>query len=62
MIENGADLLVAAMALQQRAGISFWDAMVVEAAANAGCDRLYSEDLNARQRFGAVEVVNPFAG
>jgi predicted nucleic acid-binding protein len=26
-----------------------------------GCDRLYTEDLNASQRFGGVEIINPFA-
>jgi len=60
VIENDGELLVAAMTLQQRASLSFWDALVVEAAAVGGCDRLYSEDLNARQRFGSVEIVNPF--
>jgi predicted nucleic acid-binding protein len=62
VVDNDGDLLVAAMGLQQRATLSFWDALVVEAASAAGCERLYSEDLNPRQRFGAVEVVNPFAG
>jgi predicted nucleic acid-binding protein len=33
----------------------------VQAAITAGCDRLYSEDLNAGQSFGAMLVVNPFA-
>jgi predicted nucleic acid-binding protein len=61
VVENESGLLIAAMALQQKASISFWDALVVEAAAAAGCDRLYSEDLNPRQRFGSVEIVNPFA-
>jgi predicted nucleic acid-binding protein len=61
VIDNDGELLVAAMTLQQKASISFWDALVVEAAAVAGCDRLYSEDLNPRQRFGSVEIVNPFA-
>ena len=61
VVDNDGELLVAAMALQQRASVSFWDALVIEAAASARCDRLYSEDLNARQRFGSVEVVNPFA-
>ena len=61
MIDNDGDLLVAAMTLQLRASVSFWDALVVEAAVAARCDLLYSEDLNPRQRFGSVEVVNPFA-
>jgi predicted nucleic acid-binding protein len=60
IVDNDGDLLVAAMALQYKGSISFWDALVVEAASAAGCDRLYSEDLNPGQRFGAVEIVNPF--
>jgi predicted nucleic acid-binding protein len=60
IVDNDGDLLVAAIDLQQRASISFWDALVVEAAVAARCDRLYSEDLNPRQRFGSVEVINPF--
>jgi predicted nucleic acid-binding protein len=34
--------------------------MVVQAAIEAGCDQLYSEDLNASQRFGSLVIVNPF--
>ena len=61
VVENDSHLLVASMALQQKASISFWDALVVEAASTAACDRLYSEDLNSGQRFGSIEIVNPFA-
>jgi len=61
VVDNTPKLLVAAASLQQRAQISFWDALVVQAAIDAGCDRLYSEDLNASQRFGSLVVVNPFA-
>jgi predicted nucleic acid-binding protein len=60
VVENTKSLLVQAIDLQQRAQLSFWDAMVVQAAIQAGCDRLYSEDLNAGQRFDSVIVVNPF--
>lgn len=60
-LDNDGGLLVAAMILQQKASISFWDALIVEAAAVGGCDRLYAEGLNPRQRFGSVEIVNPFA-
>jgi predicted nucleic acid-binding protein len=60
VVENTGNLLVQAAELQQRAQLSFWDAMVVQAAIQAGCDRLYTEDLNAGQRFGSVLVVNPF--
>ena len=61
VIENDGELLVAAMTLQQKVSLSFWDALVVEAATSGRCDRLFSEDLNPRQRFGSVEIVNPFA-
>jgi predicted nucleic acid-binding protein len=60
VVENTGKLLVEAVSLQQRAQLSFWDAMVVQAAINAGCDKLYTEDLNAGQRIGSVVIVNPF--
>lgn len=41
--------------------LSGWDAMVVQAALQAGCDVLLSEDLQPGRRFGSLEVVNPFA-
>ena len=40
--------------------LSIWDAMVVEAALRSGAPTLYTEDLNAGQRFGSLTVVNPF--
>lgn len=43
-------------------GITFWDAAIVAAAESGGCDRIFSEDLNSGQFYGAVSVVNPFAG
>jgi predicted nucleic acid-binding protein len=60
VVENTGALLQEAIRLQQQAQLSFWDAMVVQAALEAGCDVLYSEDLSAGQRFGALVVVNPF--
>ena len=60
VIENTGMLLTTAIELQQKAQLSFWDAMVVQAAIDGGCDTLYSEDLNAGQRFGPLVVVNPF--
>jgi predicted nucleic acid-binding protein len=61
VVENTGTLLIGGARLQQKAQLSFWDALIVQAAIEAGCDRLYSEDLNAGQRFGSVVVVNPFA-
>lgn len=40
--------------------ISYWDGAIVAAAARAAAPVLYSEDLNHGQRYGAVQVMNPF--
>jgi predicted nucleic acid-binding protein len=61
VVDNTGALLVSAVDLHQKTQLSFWDAMVVQAAINGGCERLYSEDLNDGQRFGSVQVSNPFA-
>jgi len=60
VVENTGRLLTSAIDLQQKAQLSFWDAMVVQAAIEAGCDKLYSEDMNAGQHFGSLVIVNPF--
>ncbi len=41
--------------------LSLWDALIVEAAARAGCTQVTTEDLNAGQDFGGVLIVNPFS-
>jgi predicted nucleic acid-binding protein len=61
VVDNTGGLLLDAIALQQKSSISFWDALVVQAGVASGCERLYSEDLNAGQRFGEMVIVNPFA-
>ena len=44
----------------ERFGISYWDAAILAAAEALGAETVYSEDLNAGQRYGQVRVVNPF--
>jgi predicted nucleic acid-binding protein len=61
VIDNTGRMLLDAMELQRKAQLSFWDSLVVQAAIDAGCDRLYTEDLNAGQRIGSVTIVNPFS-
>lgn len=51
-----------AVELSASAMFSFWDALVVVAAARSGAKRLYSEDLQNGQTILGVEVVNPFGG
>jgi predicted nucleic acid-binding protein len=57
---NAASVL-RGLALSQRFQLSPWDGWIVQAALDAGCLVLFSEDLHAGQRFGDLEIVNPFA-
>ena len=41
-------------------GVHFYDGMIVAAAERARCERIWSEDLNAGQKYFGVEVRNPF--
>lgn len=42
------------------AQLSYWDALIVAAAEQSGCEWLLSEDFPAGRKFGAITVVNPF--
>ncbi len=58
----GADegLVLEAVELSQRYKIVFWDGMIIAAANRAGAHTLFTEDLNHGQKYGEVEVINPF--
>ncbi len=56
----GADDVLEAIALHEQATLSFWDAMVVLAAAQSGCDLLWTEDLNDGQLVRGVRIRDPF--
>jgi len=47
--------------IEPRYKVSFWDALILQAAESSGAALLYSEDLAAGQRYGALRVVNPLA-
>jgi len=49
-----------AVALARDFKLSFYDALIVAAAMDAGCEVLCSEDLQDGQKFGALTVENPF--
>ena len=55
-------------ALAQRAAarttaeqIAYWDALILEAAVEAGADTIYSEDLQHGRAYQGLTVQNPFA-
>lgn len=60
VVENTGDLLLGAIRRASRLKISFWDALIVEAALVEHCDCLWTEDLNHGQRIGDLVIVNPF--
>lgn len=60
VVVNDQNSIIDALALEARYQLSFWDALIVQAANAAAVDVLYSEDLSPGQRYGSVELVNPF--
>lgn len=40
--------------------INFWDACIVSNAEYAGCDTIFSEDLNTGQFYSGIRITNPF--
>ncbi len=61
IVVNTPASVIQALDLEARHKISFWDALIVQAAESSGATVLYSEDLAAGQRYGSVRVVNPLA-
>ena len=62
VVENTRELLTGAIRRAAHLRISFWDALILEAAVSERCDRLWTEDLNHGQRIGNLVIVNPFLG
>jgi len=61
VVVNGGDSILEALDLEARYQVSFWDALVIQAAQAGGAELLYSEDLSDGQTYGRVRVVNPLA-
>jgi len=62
VVINDTKSVLEALAFERRYKVSFWDALILQAAENAGVETLLSEDLAAGQRYGGFRVENPFAG
>lgn len=59
-ITNSAESILRALDIEERHQLSFWDAMIIQAAARGECEILYSEDLSNGREYEGVLVVNPF--
>ena len=49
-----------AVSLARENGLDIYDALIVAAAIEANCDRLFTEDLQHGLKFGDCVIVNPF--
>lgn len=56
-----ADTLREAWRVEDRFGLSFWDALIVGAARSTGCRYLLTEDLQDDQDLDGLRVVDPFS-
>ena len=53
-------MILDAIAVSQKLGFSFWDALIVQAAIQGGAVTLYSEDMQHNQNVEGLRIVNPF--
>ena len=59
VVVNTAASVLGALDVEAKYRISFWDALIVQAAGSCGAEVIYSEDLADGQKYGDVRVVNP---
>ncbi len=59
-LQEDASMVLGAVRRTREMSISFWDALIVEAALKAGADRLFTEDLQHGQIIEGMRVENPF--
>ena len=54
------DIHAAALALARDHNFSFYDALIVAAAQDAGCDVLYTQDMQHGRELEGLRIVDPF--
>ena len=60
-VHSSPALFSEALRLGSKFRLAWYDSLIVAAAIEAQCDKLYSEDLQHGQRIESVTVANPFA-
>ncbi|MGK6349838.1 PIN domain-containing protein [Parapedobacter sp. DT-150] len=61
LIINTQETIEGATKIAERYGFSFYDSLILSAALNAGCQKLYSEDLQDNQLIEKkLTIINPF--
>lgn len=59
-LAEDAPMVLRAVRRTGEMSISFWDALIVEAALKSGADRLFTEDMQHGRVIEGMRVVNPF--
>jgi predicted nucleic acid-binding protein len=59
-VQSSQALYVEALHIHTQNGLSWYDSLIVCSAIQARCDLLFTEDLQHGQRFGTLQVLNPF--
>jgi predicted nucleic acid-binding protein len=59
-VPSSLELYSTALDLRERWRFSFYDCLILAAALSAGCDRLFTEDLQHGQKIQQLTVIDPF--
>jgi predicted nucleic acid-binding protein len=60
IVHSSLELFHAALNIQARYRLAWYDSIIVAAAVESGCTTLCSEDLPEGAKYGSVQVTNPF--
>ncbi|SRR5260370_5160501 len=60
VVHSSEALLEQALRLYEKHRLAWYDALIIAGALESECSILYSEDLQHRQRFGELQIKNPF--
>ena len=61
LVQIDSELIVSAIHRSRNNRLSFWDAVIVQAAIEGHASTLYSEDMQHGQTVDGLQVVNPFS-
>lgn len=61
VVQIDVEMILGATDLHRLHGLSFWDALIIQAAGRAGCEVLLTEDLQAGRSIAGVRIMDPFA-
>lgn len=61
VVQIDSKLVLSAIYRSRNSQLSFWDALIVQAAVEGDASTLYSEDMQHGQMFDGLRVANPFS-